>query len=393
MFGKPPPHDEAHERAIEASETGDWREIPGITGWYAHLAERISHYPWRVDRRRGRAVVVASSCSSRSSTSGTEFFVDTDPDFANVLVSARGNLSANEKRDIVMGVERIVETVDGIQSIYATSGGQSQTLNSTGGVPVDNIGKIAVQLKDYRERRTGKAILEEIRQKTANMPGVHVEVRDAATAARRPARTSMIDVASDDYAALDADDGDDPPASGRAARTCATSRTRGRCPASNGTSTSTAAWPTASAPMRRRSAPRSSSSPTAFSSANTGPTIPTQQVDIRVRYPAPARGIHALDDVRVATPGRHGADQQFREAGARAAGELHRARRRPSRLSRPRQSEARTRSAERRSRQAEILDCDADHSERRPRRVQRRRRGAERVRRVPDRSRPSWRCS
>ena len=32
IFGKAPPRDEAHEKAIEASETGDWREIPGITG-------------------------------------------------------------------------------------------------------------------------------------------------------------------------------------------------------------------------------------------------------------------------------------------------------------------------------------------------------------------------
>ena len=33
------------------------------------------------------------------------------------------------------------------------------------------------------------------------------------------------------------------------------------------------------------------------------PDDSTQQVDIRVRYPAPSRGIHALDDVRVSTPG------------------------------------------------------------------------------------------
>src|SRR6202012_665701 len=48
VFGKPPPRDDAHEKAIEASETGDWREIPGITGWYAHIAERLTRYPGRV---------------------------------------------------------------------------------------------------------------------------------------------------------------------------------------------------------------------------------------------------------------------------------------------------------------------------------------------------------
>src|SRR5580704_9885084 len=59
LLGRPPPPDEAHEQAIEASETGDWREIPGITGWYAHLAERISRYPWRVIGGAAAAVVVA----------------------------------------------------------------------------------------------------------------------------------------------------------------------------------------------------------------------------------------------------------------------------------------------------------------------------------------------
>src|SRR5215467_12346575 len=45
VFGKPPPRDAEHEAAIEASETGDWRDIPGITGWYAHLAERLTRSP------------------------------------------------------------------------------------------------------------------------------------------------------------------------------------------------------------------------------------------------------------------------------------------------------------------------------------------------------------
>ena len=101
---------------------------------------------------------------------GVEFFVDTDPTFANVLISARGNLSAKEKRDVVMGVERIVESVDGLKFVYATSGEQQNTLNNQGGVPVDNIGTIEIEMKDYHERRRGSVILEEIRQKTANLP-------------------------------------------------------------------------------------------------------------------------------------------------------------------------------------------------------------------------------
>ena len=46
-----------------------------------------------------------------------------------------------------------------------------------GGLPVDNIGRLSIELKNYRERHPAKWIEEQIRQKTANVPGVHVEVR------------------------------------------------------------------------------------------------------------------------------------------------------------------------------------------------------------------------
>ena len=59
FFGKAPERNEQHEKAIEASETGDWRDIPGITGWYAHLADWITHHPGQDDSGR-------RSCSSWS---------------------------------------------------------------------------------------------------------------------------------------------------------------------------------------------------------------------------------------------------------------------------------------------------------------------------------------
>jgi multidrug efflux pump len=300
MLGKPAEHDEAHQRAIEASETGDWREIPGITGWYAHLADRISHHPWRIAGGAAAAVVVAITLFAVFNK-GTEFFVDTDPDFANVLVSARGNLSANEKRDLVMGVERIVSTVDGIQWIYASSGGQSQTLNSEGGVPVDNIGKISVQLKDYRQRRTGKAIFEEIRQKTANLPGVHVEVR-LPQSGPPTGKDVMIDVSSDDYAALDQ-------------TTAMIRRHLDTLPELRDLEDTRPLpgieWDVdIDRAVANRFGVNAQIIGTAVQLVTDGilvgeyrPDDSTQQVDIRVRYPAPVRGIHALDDVRVATPG------------------------------------------------------------------------------------------
>ncbi len=134
---------------------------------------------------------------------GTIFFADADPGFAQVFVQARGNLSAGEKRDIVMRISNIVQTVAGIKTIYASSGGQNQGgfLNSNGGVPVDNIGQLGIEMKDYRERRPGKLIEEEIRRKTANIPGVHIEVREPQNGPPT-GKDVMIDVSSDNYAEL-----------------------------------------------------------------------------------------------------------------------------------------------------------------------------------------------
>ena len=232
---------------------------------------------------------------------GTEFFVDTDPDFANVLVSARGNLSANEKRDLVMSVERVVSTVDGIKWVYASSGGTSQTLNSQGGVPVDNIGKISVELKDYKERRSGKRIFEEIRQKTANLPGVHVEVRMPDNGPPT-GKDVMIDVASDDYEAL--------------GRTTGMIRRHLDALPELRDVEDTRPLPgiewdiDIDRELANRFSANAQTIGTAVQLVTDGilvgeyrPDDSTQQVDIRVRYPAPSRGIHALDDVRVATPG------------------------------------------------------------------------------------------
>ncbi|MGA9797028.1 MAG: efflux RND transporter permease subunit [Rhizomicrobium sp.] len=300
VFGKAPPYDEAHERAIEASETGDWREIPGITGWYAHLAERLTRYPGRV-AAGALGIVVLVLTLFYFFNSGVEFFVDTDPSMANILVSARGNLSAAGKRDLVMGVEKIVAGVDGIKSIFATSGGQSETLNNQGGVPVDNIGSITIELKDYRERRPGNAILEEIRQRTANIPGVHVEVR-VPQQGPPTGKDVMIDVSSDDYVAL--------------ANVTGIIRAH-----MDGVKELRDVEDTRPLPgiewdldIDREAASRfganAQSIGTAVQLVTDGifvgeyrPDDSDQQVDIRVRYPAHARGIHALDDVRVATPG------------------------------------------------------------------------------------------
>lgn len=194
-FGKPPLRDEEHERAIEASETGDWHDIPGITGWYAHLAEKLTHHPGRVIWG-AMGIVVAVLVSFIMFNKGMEFFVTTDPDMANIYVSARGNISAAEKRDLLMQVEKRIENVEGIKYFYARTG------SGGNGAPVDVIGRITVEMKPMEERtRTGKAILEEVRKRTEGMAGIRVEVHEPQSGPSN-SKDVVVDVTSEDFGAL-----------------------------------------------------------------------------------------------------------------------------------------------------------------------------------------------
>jgi multidrug efflux pump len=298
LFGRAGHRDLEHEKAIEASETGDWREIPGITGWYAHMSARLTRYPGRV-MLGAAAIMVSVLALFIFFNHGTEFFVDTDPDYASVLISARGNMSADEKRGIVMGVEKRIEPIAGIESIYASSGGQSNNLNSQGGVPVDNIGRISIEMKDYSERRKGNVILEEIRAKTANIPGIKVEVR---TPQNGPptGKDVMIDVSSDNYVEL-------------ANVTDTIRRHMDKLPELRDVEDTRPLpgieWDLQiDRPVASRFGANVQSIGTAVQLVTDGifvgdyrPDDSDAQVDIRVRYPSASRGVHALDDVRVAT--------------------------------------------------------------------------------------------
>jgi multidrug efflux pump len=156
-------------------------------------------------------------------------------------------------------------------------------------------------LKDYHERRRGNVILEEIRAKTANLAGVHVEVR-VPDPGPPTGKDVMIDVASDDNAVL--------------MQTTDVIRRH-----LDGLKELRDLEDTRPLPgiewdldidrdVANRFGANAQTIGTAVQLVTDGilvgeyrPDDTTQQVDIRVRYPASSRGIHALDDVRVSTPG------------------------------------------------------------------------------------------
>ncbi len=104
---------------------------------------------------------------------GVEFFPKVEPDYGQVIVHARGNLSLDEKNRAVGEVEQRVLAFKGIKTVYTRIGEQPRGMSE---LTEDTIGVIQFEFDDWRARPPAHQIMDEMRERTADIPGVLVEV-------------------------------------------------------------------------------------------------------------------------------------------------------------------------------------------------------------------------
>ncbi|MYL23746.1 AcrB/AcrD/AcrF family protein [Halomonas alkaliantarctica] len=104
---------------------------------------------------------------------GVDFFPNVEPDSAQVLVRARGDFSVEETDAIVQRVERAFTGMGEVEALYARS---FATPNEQLGNDV--IGVLQFQLIDWHQRRPARAILDEMAERGAHIPGVVLEFRE-----------------------------------------------------------------------------------------------------------------------------------------------------------------------------------------------------------------------
>ncbi|MGH1351959.1 MAG: efflux RND transporter permease subunit [Methyloligellaceae bacterium] len=181
LLGKTAASDEALDtaRKLSGSSHVDYKDIKGFSGIYIRTLQKVIRHPAKVVAAALILVVCVFQLFGKYNN-GVEFFVDTEPEQAFVFVSARGNLSASEKLEFVKKVEGLVLGVEGIKSVITNVGssGGNPALNGAGqDTPVDEIGRLTLEFIDYQKRKPGKVILEEIRKKASDLPGIMIEVR------------------------------------------------------------------------------------------------------------------------------------------------------------------------------------------------------------------------
>ncbi|WP_299941231.1 efflux RND transporter permease subunit [uncultured Microbulbifer sp.] len=153
-------------------EEGQPTALAGITGYYARLLLFVLRRP--VTAFAGTiAVLVAIFIGFGRYGAGIEFFTETEEQYGNVEVRAQGNLSMAEKKVLVARVEQAVLSVPEVRIAHTTIGSGGITGNSD--QAPDQIANLLVELlpPEVRERRS-RAVFADIRARSANFAGIKV---------------------------------------------------------------------------------------------------------------------------------------------------------------------------------------------------------------------------
>ncbi|MGM0631024.1 MAG: efflux RND transporter permease subunit [Pseudomonadota bacterium] len=131
---------------------------------------------------------------------GVNFFPDIEADRIQIQVQADGNLSVSEADNLVKLVDKAVEPVAGIERIYSrTIGSVEERLKAN--LDSEIIGTLQIDLLDWQERDSAAKIIQRIRAKTDNLPGIALKI-EKQQSGPSSARPVSIEVSAKDRSLL-----------------------------------------------------------------------------------------------------------------------------------------------------------------------------------------------
>ncbi|MDT8399769.1 MAG: efflux RND transporter permease subunit, partial [Pseudomonadales bacterium] len=145
------------------------RNLNPYTRAYIAFVRRALGHPGKV---LGLAVVLLSATYGLYSVygRGLEFFPAIEPVQAVLNIHSRGDFSVNERDALVRQVEARVLDMPELESVYARS-----SLRVGGENDEDIIGQIQLRFVDWSIRRPAERILQEVRERTADLAGIIIE--------------------------------------------------------------------------------------------------------------------------------------------------------------------------------------------------------------------------
>ena len=174
IFGKAGTADKRAQHKLDVLENGDPRTLKSITGFYARILAFAT--------RNGLVTMVATIAILFSTFwaygqygSGLIYFSDGENKFAQVNLRARGNLSVDETNDLLSEVENRILGVEGIAHANAFTVLSGRPSRNGG---TDRVGSVFLELYDRSDRRfDSDTVLDEVRRRTEDMVGISVELQ------------------------------------------------------------------------------------------------------------------------------------------------------------------------------------------------------------------------
>ncbi|ROR23325.1 multidrug efflux pump [Vibrio crassostreae] len=164
LIGKPQYVSSQSQARMVALHNGDFSQATGLTKAYYHTLSIAIKHPFKILCSAILLAVAVGFTYSKAGL-GAEFFPEVDPPFFNVKVRSHGDLSIQEKDDIMRDIEQMMLNHDEFDTVYTRTGGD------------DQIGLISITPVDWQYRRSVKAIIDELKVKTNQYAGVEIEYK------------------------------------------------------------------------------------------------------------------------------------------------------------------------------------------------------------------------
>ena len=161
-----------HLKSINQAKGAETAALDTRSG-YARLLARLLRHPAKT-LFAALSIIVLTYVAYGAFGKGVEFFPDVEPENAQVLVYARGDLSIYEKDALLKTVESRFYGMPELRSVYARSFNQASREMTP-----DVIGSIQFQFIDWDQRRKARVILNEMEEMTRDIAGIKLEFREA----------------------------------------------------------------------------------------------------------------------------------------------------------------------------------------------------------------------
>jgi len=109
---------------------------------------------------------------------GVEFFPAVEPEFVQVQVHARGDLSVYEKDQIMRDVENLLLDMNYLEAVYTRTGSSGGGGMGGGSSTEDTIGVVQLEFVNWQLRPPAAELQREVRQRLANVPGIQIEMTE-----------------------------------------------------------------------------------------------------------------------------------------------------------------------------------------------------------------------